>query len=301
MIHEKVLVTGASGYIGRHLVRFLLEHDFEVIALTRQVGLRVPHPRLKWIQDLEEITTHEIDYVVNLAGESIGDGRWSEVRKQQLIQSRVQMTQKLYRYLEKYQLKPKRIISGSAIGYYGIDDSEQWLKSCDEQSASQPIFMSELCQQWEQEALNYQSQNTRIIRLGVVFGLTGGILPKMLMPIKFNLAGKIGSGRQPISWVHIDDVIDAIYFLFNSTDKHQIYNVVAPDHISQKEFVQIASRLLKRRPVFTMPAWVMRLLMGEQSQLVLNGQYVQPVALQDAGFQFQYPDLVSALENIMSR
>ena len=299
MIQEKVLVTGASGFIGQRLVKFLLDRDFQVIALTRQANRVAKHPNMKWIQHFDEIQTHQIDYVVNLAGESIGDGRWTDARKKQLIQSRVETTQQLYRYLQKNKMKPKRIISGSAIGFYGIDPSEFWAKSCNEHSEPQAIFMSELCQQWEQEALKDAEQDTRIIRLGIVFGQGGGILPKMLLPIKLNLIGKIGSGKQPITWVHIDDVIQAIYFLFKTTSTDKIYNVVAPDHISQAEFANITALTLKRKPFLSLPAWVMRLMMGEQSQLVLNGQYVKPNALMEAGFKFKYSDYKLALKNIM--
>ncbi len=299
MIQEKVLITGASGFIGQRLVKFLLDRDFQVIALTRQANRVAKHPNMKWIQRFDEIKTHQIDYVVNLAGESIGEGRWTDERKKQLIQSRVETTQQLYRYLKKNQIKPKRIISGSAIGFYGIDPLETWNKNCDEQSEPQAIFMSELCQQWEQEALKDAEQDTRIIRLGIVFGQGGGILPKMLLPIKLNLIGKIGSGKQPITWVHMDDVIQAIYFLFKTTTTEKIYNLVAPDHLSQAEFAKITALAFKRKPFFRLPASVMRLMMGEQSQLVLNGQYVKPSALLAAGFNFKYLDYKSALKNIM--
>lgn len=236
--------------------------------------------------------------MVNLAGESIGDGRWTDQRKQQLIQSRVDTTQQLYQALRDYQIQPKCIVSGSAIGYYGIDASEQWQNDCDENTHSQAIFMSELCQKWEAVALTDQTQNTKIMRLGVVFGKGGGILPQMLLPIKMGLIGQIGSGQQPMTWVHVDDVIQAILFLFQSSSQQKIYNVVAPDHISQMQFVRVASKVLKRRPFLPLPSFVMRLLMGEQSQLVLNGQYVQPKALLAEGFDFQYADLESALRQI---
>jgi uncharacterized protein (TIGR01777 family) len=299
MIKDTVLVTGASGFIGQQLVKFLLEQDYQVIALSRKKQV-ANHPSLQWVQQLSEIRNPKIDYVVNLAGESIGQGRWTDARKQTLIQSRVQTTEEIYQYLKKQNIQPKRIISGSAVGFYGIDAAEQWTAVCDEQSAPQNIFMSELCQRWEQAALSDTAQKTKIIRLGVVFGKGGGILPQMLLPIKLNLAGKIGSGKQPMCWVHMQDVIQAIHFLFKDDSATQIYNVVAPERSSQKAFVSTASLLLKRKPWFSMPAWCMSMLMGEQAQLVLNGQYVKPVALEQAGFKFQYPVLKSALKQILS-
>ncbi|MEG0406902.1 MAG: TIGR01777 family oxidoreductase [Acinetobacter sp.] len=295
---KTVLVTGATGFIGSHLLEYLLSHGFQVVGYSRQQK-NSSNTQLQWIQDFSEIEKLSIDYVVNLAGESIGEGRWSEKRKQQLIQSRVETTAKLYQSLSQFQIKPECIVSASAIGFYGIDLDENWSIECDETSPAQNIFMSELCQKWEAEALSHRDQNTKIMRLAVVFGKGGGILPQMLLPIKLNLIGKIGTGRQPMTWVHVDDVIQAILFLFKSNSPQQIYNVAAPDHISQLQFVQIASQVLKRKPLLFLPSFVMKMLMGEQSQLVLNGQFVQPKALLQQGFQFQYADLASALKQIV--
>lgn len=294
-----VLITGGSGFIGSQLLPYLLARDYAVVGLTRQKNKRSNHPDLTWIHHLDELKTDRIDYVINLAGESIGQGRWTAKRKQQLMKSRVETTQQLYRYLEKRQIFPKRIISGSAVGYYGIDPTEQWLETCTEQSAPQSIFMSELCQLWEQAAFSFTQQRTKIIRLGIVFGKNGGILPSMLFPIKLNLVGQIGHGRQPVVWVHVQDVLRAIEFLMLNETEAQIFNLVSPEKVSQAQFVKTAAQVLKRKPVFFLPAFVLRWMLGEQSQLVLNGQYVASIALQEAGFEFKYPTLNSALEEIL--
>ncbi|WP_166167858.1 TIGR01777 family oxidoreductase [Acinetobacter sp. SA01] len=294
-----VLITGGSGFIGSHLLSYLLARDYAVVGLTRQKNKRSNHPDLTWIQHLDELKTDRIDYVINLAGESIGQGRWTAKRKQQLMKSRVETTQQLYRYLEKRQIFPKRIISGSAVGYYGIDPTEQWLETYTELSAPQSIFMSELCQLWEQAALSFTQQKTKIIRLGIVFGKNGGILPRMLFPIKLNLVGQIRHGRQPVVWVHVQDVLRAIEFLMLNETEAQIFNLVSPEKVSQAQFVKTAAQVLKRKPVFFLPAFVLRWMLGEQSQLVLNGQYVASIALQEAGFEFKYPTLNSALEDIL--
>ena len=290
-----VLVTGASGFIGSQLLPFLLQQDYRVVGLTRQPNRVSKHPQLRWIQQLDELDTDQIDYVINFAGESIGEGRWTAARKQKLLDSRVQTTLQLYQYLEKRRIFPKCIISGSAVGYYGIDPQEQWLGLCTEHSAAQDIFMSQLCQQWEQAALSFSQQNTKIMRLGVVFGRGGGILPQMLLPIRLNAVGRIGHGRQPVAWVHIQDVLQVIHWLMTQTVDAKILNVVAPEKTSQQDFAKTAARLLKRRPFFVLPAFVLRWLLGEQSQLVLNGQYVKPQALEHAGYCFQYPKLEQAL------
>lgn len=306
---QTVLLTGASGFVGRHLINYLLnagsEKNYRIIAYSRKKQIS-ENSHLIWIQDFSEIESIllsqaiSIDYVINLAGESIGQGRWSDARKSILISSRVETTRHLYQCLERLSIQPKCMISASAIGFYGIDETEQWLQNCDENDSPQAIFMSELCQKWEAEALSYQ-QNTKIIRLGVVFGKGGGALSQMLLPIKLNMIGRIGTGRQPMTWVHIDDVIRAISFLLENPAPHKVYNVVAPDHIYQMQFVNIASEWLKRKPLLFLPEFVMKLLMGEQAQLVLNGQFVQPKALLDQGFKFRYADLNHAFKEILKQ
>jgi uncharacterized protein len=297
-----VLMTGASGFIGTYLIEYLLSKNYVIIGLTRHKNKQKSHPHLTWVENFEELTAdqaHSIDYVINLAGESIGQGRWTVARKHQLIQSRVQITEQLYQYLSQHYITPKCIISGSAVGFYGIDLTEQWTEVCTEQSQPQDIFMSALCQEWEAVTKQYPEQKTKIIRLGVVFGPNGGILPQMLMPIKFNLVGKIGSGRQPCVWVHVHDVARAIEFLMHTETEAQIFNVVAPEKVNQRDFVAVAATVLKRKPFFSLPSFVMKLLLGEQSQLILNGQYVKPAALQAAGFEFQYSTLAQALTQLL--
>ncbi|MCU4628678.1 TIGR01777 family oxidoreductase [Acinetobacter variabilis] len=300
MYKPVVLMTGASGFIGSHLVKFLLARDYAVIGLTRQKKLREEHPDFHWINDLEELKNHQIDYVINLAGESIGQGRWTAARKKKLLDSRLNTTKQLYDYLEKNQIKPKRIISTSAIGYYGIDPQEHWDRVCTEQSPPQSIFMSELCEKWEKLALSYTGQNTKIVRFAVVFGQGGGILPQMLLPIKLNIFGRIGHGRQPVTWVHLQDVMRAIEFLMQQSTQQQVFNVVTPEKVSQVQFARIAAQVLKRKPLLPLPACSMKMMLGEQSQLILNGQYVQPKALQEAGFKFNYPTLKEALIDILN-
>ncbi|WP_353144705.1 TIGR01777 family oxidoreductase [Acinetobacter pragensis] len=300
MHKERVLITGASGFIGTRLIQYLLSKDYAVIGLSRQANLVSRHPDMQWIAQLDELKSDQIDYVVNLAGESIGKGRWTAARKQQLIHSRVETTENLYRYLERRRITPKCIISGSAVGYYGIDATEQWQNACTEDSLPQHIFQSELCQQWEKAALQFPNQNTKIIRLGIVLSAKGGILPQMLQPIRMNLAGRIGHGRQPVVWVHIRDVLRAIEFLMNKQPEARIFNLTAPERISQAIFSELAARQLHKHPVLCLPAWVMKIMLGEQSQLVLNGRYVKPQALSEAGFIFNFPTLKDALADLLS-
>lgn len=300
MQKERVLITGASGFIGSNLVKYLLEKDYAVVGLNRKKNAVSSHPDMQWISQFDDLKTDKIDYVINLAGESIGKGRWTASRKQQLIASRTKMTEQLYEYLAKRSIVPKCIISGSAIGYYGIDEQEQWQSVCTEQSPSQLIFQSELCQRWEQAALKHTQQNTKIIRLGIVLSAKGGILPQMLLPVRSRLFGKIGHGRQPIVWVHLQDVLRAIEFIMTKTPIEQVFNLTAPEKVTQAEFIKTAEQQLGLKTWFSLPAGLMKLMMGEQSQLVLNGQYVHSKALSEAGFTFKYNTLKEALKDLLS-
>ncbi len=300
MYKATVLVTGASGFIGQHLLEYFLKHRYLVIGLTRQKNKISSKTNLIWVNHFEEIQTHQIDYVVNLAGENISKGRWSTQRKQALIYSRVNLTLALYQWLQQHHIQPKCIISGSAIGYYGIDLTEKWCNVFDETGPTQDIFVSKLCQEWENTALSFVEQNTKIIRLGLVLAKNGGVLSQMLKPIRFNLFKKIGIGHQPIVWVHIDDVIRCIEFLFSNCSSQKIYNLVAPEIIMQKQFADVAAKILKKNPLFQCPRSLVRCLLGEQSQLILNGQFVIPKALIQEGFDFRYYVLENALTDLLT-
>ncbi|KGT47438.1 TIGR01777 family oxidoreductase [Acinetobacter sp. HR7] len=301
MYKPVVLITGASGFIGQYAVQHFLGMDYHVIGLTRERHRIDMHPDFEWIHDFEELHSQQIDYVINLAGENIGAQRWTDERKQTLLSSRLDTTRRLYEFLGKNQIFPRRILSTSAVGYYGIDPEEQWQQVCTEKSPPQPIFMSQLCAQWEELALSYTDQDTKIMRFGVVLGRKGGLLPQILMPIKLNLFGQIGSGRQPFSWVHIQDLLSVFDFLMHEPTTSDIFNVVAPEKTSQLYFSQTAARVLHRKPLFCLPGIFMKWLLGEQSQLILNGQYVQPKALQEAGFEFQFPTIKEALTDLVGK
>jgi len=295
----QVLITGASGFIGQHLAAYLTQQGYQVIGLTRNPSRSSSQADLRYIHRLEQISQEPIDYVINLAGENIGQSRWTEKRKLELINSRIETTRQVFEWLQQNRIQPHRIISVSAIGYYGIDPQEQWSGYCNESSPPQDIFVSELCQRWEHQAKNNPGQQVSIIRLGVVFARNGGILPQMLMPIRFNLVGKIGHGRQPVTWIHINDVVRAITFILQQRKAKAVYNLVAPEQATQRKFAEIAAAKLYKKPLLSMPACVMKTMLGEQSQLVLNGQFVMPQALLEQGFEFQYPDLNSALTDLL--
>lgn len=300
MKYNTILITGATGFIGSYLLDYFLKREYHIIALSRQCKPTFQHPNLIWISTFDQIQLQTIDYVINLAGENIGHGRWTNKHKKRLLSSRVETTHALYLFLEQKRIYPKCIISGSAVGYYGIDPLEQWKQICDEDAAPQPLFISELCQYWERAALAFINQNTKVIRLGVVLAPNSKILQQMLLPIRLNLFARIGHGRQPLVWIHIQDVLSGIEFLMHHNTQEHVFNLVAPCHHSQSDFARQASILLQRRPLFHLPSWLLKLIKGEQALLILNGQYVTPKALTQAGFKFKYPSLDSALIQLLS-
>ena len=293
----KLLITGASGFIGSALIETLLDDGHQVIGLSR-------HPqrlnkrfggRLEVTNELESIDAAEsIDAIVNLAGEPILDRRWSEARKQQLYHSRLDTTAALLQLIKRLQTKPEVLISGSAIGFYGSQRDDRMLN---EQCEGHLGFTHKLCSDWENRALEAQQLGLRVclLRTGVVLG-HGGALKRMLLPFKLALGGPIASGRQWFSWIQLDDMVAAIRFLLAHEVLSGAFNCTAPEPVNNAEFSRTLGRVLHRPAVLPMPGWVMQLALGEGAELLCEGQRVVPVRLQEAGFEFRYPQLEAALK-----
>ena len=301
--NEHILISGGTGFIGQHLISALLQQGHQVTVYGRD-GDKIQQmfgESVAAVSDLQHIK-RPVNTIINLAGANIGSSRWSAANKQRFVMSRVGTTQALLAWAKQQAQPPQRLINGSAIGYYGIDEKQQWQQVCDEASPPQPVFMSQLCQQWEAAADAFKQLNTQVVklRLGVVLGQGGGVLPAMMKPIQLAKVGKVGSGQQPLVWVHIDDVVAVVLWLLQQERWHSdVYNVVAPQITSQGDFVNSACQVLHSRAPLRLPATVMRLMMGEQSDLVLNGQKVAPKNLLEQGYEFLYPELNAALQDLL--
>ncbi|MFZ6722676.1 TIGR01777 family oxidoreductase [Undibacterium sp. Ji49W] len=310
MIHfsdqsEQVLVTGATGFIGTLLVKALLADGQQVTVLSRnpkQANWKFDG-KVKAIATMQDLPANQrVDVIINLAGERILGWRWSEKRKAELRQSRTGLTKQIIEWINKADSKPRLLLAASAIGYYGIqargDDRE-----LTENAEPQSIFMSELCQEWEQanQAASTCGVKVARMRLGVVLGQQGA-LGMMLLPIKLGLGGALGSGKQWQSWIHVHDVLRGIAHIWQheaSLPLDSTYNFTAPESVTQKQFSTIAARVLRRPCILPTPAWPMRLMLGEQADLLLEGQRVAPARLLEEGFRFDYPDLRSALKDLI--
>jgi uncharacterized protein (TIGR01777 family) len=295
--HRRVLISGATGFIGKPLVERLLGANHTVCILTRSPVKAEQHfqGRVRCIQNLDELGSTDIfDVVINLAGAPIAGGLWTEQRKQLHFSSRIDTTDALVAWVRKSSHRPEVWVQASAIGYYGVRDSNERL---DEQAQAGQGFMADLCARWEASAHAVDALNVRRVtmRLGVVLGPHGGALQPMLLPFQLGFGGRMGHGQQVMSWIHLDDVIQLILRVIDDTQWHGTYNAVAPEAVTQATFAQHAGALLKRPVWLPIPAAPFRMLLGEMAQLFFDGQHVVPTRLVQAGFPFRYPTLESAL------
>ncbi|XCV40438.1 TIGR01777 family oxidoreductase [Methylococcus sp. ANG] len=240
------------------------------------------------------------DAVINLAGEPVVGPRWTDARKKLLWDSRVELTRSLVDYIGRAEVKPKVLISGSAVGFYG----DQGDRILDETSAHADGFGHRLCEAWESAALRAADFGVRvcIVRAGVVLGASGGLLAPLLPVFRLGLGARIGSGEQWMSWIHLRDYIAIVRWLIAAPELSGIFNATAPNPVTNRQFTEILSGLLRRPAFLAVPAGVLRLLMGrEMSGLLLGGQRVLPARLLESGFRFRYPELEMALRDTLTR
>ena len=295
----KILITGATGFIGQSLVN-LLRTDHELLLVSRQPTLAVKQlavDNLKVIQ-LEQLNSlDDVDAIINLAGESLAAKRWSVEQKHRISESRWLITEALLTKLKNSTPASRIWINASAIGFYGAQGSEPIDESF---IPSHHDFPNRVCAHWEELAQQATSFGCRvcIMRIGLVLGTQGGALAKMLPAYWCGLGGPLGSGKQMMSWITRTDLVYAIRFVLENSQCLGIYNATAPGAVSNADFSKTLAKALHRPHFLQTPAWVLKLLLGEMADLLLNGQNVRPVRLLDAGFQFRYPTLPEALQHI---
>ena len=296
----KILITGGTGFIGQTLCHRLLDLDHELIVLSRrpeQVS-KLCGDAVAAISNLDDLPTDEsIDAIINLSGEGIADARWTRRRKQKLLDSRIDITEQLIAYVAKAKHKLSIMISGSAVGYYGNNyDTEH-----DEITDNPDDFAQQLCKKWEAAAEPVKDHGVRlcILRTGLVIGKDGGFVKRMLLPFKLGLGGRLGDGNQWMSWIHKDDLIAIIEMLLTSPDLEGNFNATAPEPVTNAEFSLCLAKNLNRPAIFPVPAIVLKLLLGEMSELLLGGQKVIPENLMEQNFRFQFESLDSALKAVL--
>jgi uncharacterized protein (TIGR01777 family) len=298
----RILITGGTGFIGRKLCHQLARQGYQLTLLARNPAKAkqlLSEIEIDTFASLEDWKPHiGFDAVINLAGEPIMAKRWTEHRKRILWDSRVGLTAKLVECMTLVQCKPTVFISGSAVGIYG-NQGDAFL---DETSQFKDEFGHRLCAAWENAALQAEKLDIRVclLRTGLVIGKQGGFLERMLVPFKLGLGGRIGEGRQWMSWIHIEDHIGLTQHLLGSPKARGPYNATAPNPVTNAEFTHELAKCLHRRALLPIPAWLLKLAMGEMAELLLGSQRVIPKKALDSGFRFSYETLEPALSEVLA-
>jgi len=291
------LITGGSGFIGRGLCTRLLADSHRISVLTRNIARargRVD-ARVALVDRLDAV--RDVDAIVNLAGENLAEGRWTVPRKQAFFDSRIGTTRHLLAWIAAQAYRPRVLVSGSAIGWYGPRGDEM----LDENSAPGDDFAAGLCRAWEDEAMKAGAFGVRVccIRTGIVLARDGGALAKMLLPFRLGLGGPLGDGRQWMSWIARDDLVEFIVWLAQNERTNGAYNATAPGPVVNADFARELGRALHRPAFMPTPAFALKLLFGEMAELLLTGQRVLPARAAATGFTFRFPELAGAFRAIL--
>lgn len=295
-----IVLAGGSGFLGGKLAARLLHERHRVVILTRR-----PRPGresdVAWHPDgsAGSLAGHldGVDAVVNLAGEAVADRRWSAARKAAIRDSRLLATRTLVRAMATCQTPPRVFVSASGIGYYGPRGDEP----VTERTPPGTDFLARVCVEWEEEARAAEGPATRVamVRSGLVLDATGGALPRMLPPFRLGLGATIASGRQVMPWIHVADWVAMVLWLIHEERGAGAFNATAPQPVSNRDFTQTLGRVLRRPAVLPMPAFALKLALGEMSYLLITGQRALPARAQELGFKFSFRALEPALQDIL--
>lgn len=280
-----ITIIGHSGFIGKSLSDFLTNKGHSVIKFNRT----------DFFSDSNNFKIYNSDVIINLAGKPI-IGRWTSKYKQEIYNSRINTTNIIVNIISKSERKPKLLINASAIGIYSNEGLH------DEYSNNfSGNFISQLVLDWENEAKKAEQYGVRTIitRFGIVLGKNGGAFPKMTKPFKYCLGGNIGTGNQNFSFIHIKDLLNAFEFLINNPDAKGIYNIVSPNPIKNKDFTKSISKKLHKPTFFNVPKWILKLIYGEGASVLTEGQSVIPKKLIESNFNFIYPDIETAVNELL--
>ena len=302
-----VLITGGTGMVGTSLTHFLLNNDYRVIILTRRLK-QSTHPNLTYaIWDIakgyiDPLAIQQADTIVHLAGEGVADKRWTAQRKKEILESRVLSGKLLATTLTKTTHHVKTVIAASAIGWYGPDTKQSLMNGFNEQDGVDHSFLGDTCQQWEQSLESIQSTDIRYVtlRLGIILNMKGGAFLEFIKPARFGMATILGDGKQIVSWIHEADVSKMIHFCIEQSFIKGVYNAVAPSPITNQELVIAITKKMRGFYIpIPVPALMLKIMLGEMSIEVLKSANVSCAKIQAAGFEFAYPSIDEALNQLL--
>jgi uncharacterized protein (TIGR01777 family) len=292
----KIAISGGSGFIGRHLVKYLTEQSNEVIIISRaQQSIMKGARGVTWKQlEMDREPLENLDAWINLAGETINQ-RWTQAAKESIMRSRVETVEQMIKLIDKLQTKPKVVINGSAVGVYGTSETDTFTEQSD---TSAKDFLSTVVVRWENAIDELQGIRIVKLRTGLVLGMDGGALPRMMQPYRLSVGGRVGKGSQWISWIHIADLVRLIEFCIQNNQIIGAVNAVAPYPVTMDQFGRTIATVLRRPHLVPVPEFALKLLFGEMAILVLEGQRVLPQVPLDQDFTFHYSRLEKALRQL---
>lgn len=307
-MYQKVIITGGTGFIGRFLCRSLSDANHEIIVLSRNIEFankmfgETATPvfwdgktTAGWLAHVDGANA-----IINLAGENIGSGKWTQKKKQLLLQSRLQAGKAIVAAIRQVRTKPEVLLQASGIGIYG-DRGDDLL---DETASPGRGFLPELARDWERSAEDVAEMGVRLVylRTGVVLAKEADFIKRVLLPFRLFVGGHMGNGKQWLSWIHLDDEVRAIKFLLERNDLTGAFNLSALNPLTYKDFFKTMGNLMHRPSWFHVPGFLLRFALGQMAEeLILTGQRAIPKKLSDAGFEFNYPDIESALTDILKQ
>lgn len=301
----KILITGGTGFIGTHLLQTLSQASHTIILLTRGTSKTVslkrstiryihwdPFAAGEWMKEM-----NGTDVVINLIGKNVFEQRWNENVKKEILNSRVVPTKLLVEAIARAERKPNLLISASAVGFYG-DRNDGTIT---EEHSGGNDFLADVVKQWESAAYSAEQDGVRVAtpRIGLVLEKSGGMIGKMLLPFQFFVGGRIGSGKQFLPWIHMDDVVRGILYPMENEQFRGVYNLVSPNPVTMDEFAKTFGVVLHRPSWLPVPDIALQILYGEGAKVILAGQKAMPQLLQNAGYRFSFSHLATALENIL--
>lgn len=299
---KRVLIAGGSGQIGKYLSNRLLEEGYNVSLLSRKKLLIDEIHTYLWDVEKKSIDDEAIktsDYIINLSGANIGDKRWSSKRKKEILNSRVESNKLLFEKVRELNNNLNAFITASAVGYYGVKTSDKIFKETDDPADD---FLGTVCSKWEKESDSFKGLGIRTvkIRTGVVLNNGPGALSKMMLPIKMFIGSPLGSGKQFVPWIHIEDLSNLYIKALEDDRMNGAYNAVAVEHITNTELTNALAKKMNRPIILpNVPSFVLRLLMGEMAEIALEGSRVSSEKLTESGFQFTFRNIESVLNNLI--